>query len=43
LETPEGKTLLGRPKHIWQVNIKIDIKGIEWEGISSIQLAQDKV
>jgi hypothetical protein len=43
LAKPKGKTPLERPKHKWQVHIKIDIKGNESEGVSSIQLAEDKV
>jgi hypothetical protein len=43
LEKSEGKTPHGRPKHKWQVNIKIDINGTECEGVSSIQLDEDKV
>jgi hypothetical protein len=40
---PEGKRPLGRPRHRWEDNIKMDLAeiGIEWA--NWIQLAQDKV
>jgi hypothetical protein len=28
---PEGKRPLGRPKHRWVDNIKIDLREIEWD------------
>jgi hypothetical protein len=30
VEKPEGKILLGRPRHRWEDNIKMDIKEIKW-------------
>jgi len=36
---PEEKRALGRPRHIWKDNIKMDLKEIGWEGVNSIQLA----
>jgi hypothetical protein len=30
---PEGRKLLGRPKHRWVNNIKIDIKELGWYGL----------
>jgi hypothetical protein len=27
---PEGKKPLGRPRHRWEDNIKMDIREIEW-------------
>jgi hypothetical protein len=29
----EGKRLLVRPRHKWEVNIKLDLKEIGWEGM----------
>ena len=28
---PEGKRLLGRPRHKWENNIKIDLQEVGWE------------
>jgi hypothetical protein len=28
---PEGKRLLGRPRHRWEYNIKMDLKKVGWE------------
>jgi hypothetical protein len=39
---PEGKRLLGRPRRRWVDNIKIDLRGIGWDGIDWIDLAQDR-
>jgi hypothetical protein len=39
---PEGKRPLGRPRRMWVDNIKIDRKGIGWDGIDWIDLAQDR-
>jgi hypothetical protein len=39
---PEGKRLLGRPRSRWVDNIKIDIREIRWNGMDSIDLAQDR-
>jgi hypothetical protein len=30
---PEGKKLLGRPRHRWVNNIKIDLIEIRWDGM----------
>jgi len=27
---PEGKRLLGRPRHIWEDNIKMDLQEVGW-------------
>jgi hypothetical protein len=40
--TPEGKRPLGRPKHRWVDNIKIDLLEIGLGGVDWIGLAQDK-
>jgi hypothetical protein len=39
---PEGKRLLGRPRHRWVDNIKIDFREIGWGGMDWIDLAQDR-
>jgi hypothetical protein len=39
---PEGKRLLGRPRHRWVDNIKIDIREIGWDGVDWMKLAQDR-
>jgi hypothetical protein len=30
---PEGKTSLGRPRHRWVENIKLDLRKIGWNGM----------
>jgi hypothetical protein len=40
---PEGKRPLGRPKHRWKDNIKMDLWEIGIDGANWIQLAQDRV
>jgi hypothetical protein len=40
---PEGKRPLGRPRHRWEDNIKMDLREIEIDGANWIQLAQDRV
>jgi hypothetical protein len=37
---PEGYRPLGRTKHRWEDNIKMDLKEIRW-GVDWIDLAQD--
>jgi hypothetical protein len=39
---PEGKRPLGRPKRSWEDNIKIDLRGIWWDGMELIHVAQDR-
>jgi hypothetical protein len=39
---PEGKRPLGRPRHRWEVNIKMDLQEVVCGGMDWIQLAQDK-
>jgi hypothetical protein len=29
----EGKRPLGRPRHIWEDNIKMDLKEVGWTGL----------
>jgi hypothetical protein len=39
---PEEKRPLGRPRHRWLDNIKIDLREIGWDGMGWIHLAQDR-
>jgi hypothetical protein len=39
---PEGKRPLGKPRHRWVGNIKLDLIGIEWCGVDWIGLTQDR-
>jgi hypothetical protein len=39
---PEGKRPLGRPRHRWEDNIKMDLGEIEIDGANWIRLAQDR-
>jgi hypothetical protein len=36
---PEGKRLLGRRRHRWVDNIKMDLGEIQWDGMNWIDLA----
>jgi hypothetical protein len=40
---PEGKRPLGRPWHMWEDNIKMDLGEIGIDGVNWIWLAQDRV
>jgi hypothetical protein len=42
VEKPEGKRPLGRARHRWVDNIKMDLREIEWDGMDCIDLAQDR-
>jgi hypothetical protein len=37
----EGKRPLGRPRHRWEDNIKMDLQEVGTEGIDWIDVAQD--
>jgi len=39
---PEGKSLLGRPRHRWEDNIKMDLQEVGCEGMDWIEPAQDR-
>jgi hypothetical protein len=39
---PEGKRPLGRPRHRWEDNIKMDLQEVECGGMGWIELAQDR-
>jgi hypothetical protein len=38
----EGKRPLGRPRHRWTDNIKMDLREIGWDDMDWIELAQDR-
>jgi hypothetical protein len=40
---PEGKRPLGRPRHRWEDNIRMNLKEIGINGANWIRLAQDRV
>jgi hypothetical protein len=39
---PEGKRPLGRPRHIWVDNIRMDLGEVGWGAMDWIGLAQDR-
>jgi hypothetical protein len=39
---PEGKRPLGRPRHRWEDNIKVDPQDVGCGGIDWIELAHDR-
>ena len=39
---PEGKRPLGKPRHRWEDNNKIDFQDMGWRGMDWIDLAQDR-
>jgi len=39
---PEGKRPLGRTRHRWEDNIKIDLQEVECGDVDWIELAQDR-
>jgi hypothetical protein len=39
---PEGKRQLGRHRHRWEDNIRMDLREIGWEGVDWMHLAQDR-
>jgi hypothetical protein len=39
---PEGKKPLGRSRHRWEDNIKMDLHEVRWGGMDWIDLAQDR-
>jgi hypothetical protein len=39
---PEGKRLLGRPRHRWEDNIKMDFREMGLVGVDTIHLAQNR-
>jgi cell wall assembly regulator SMI1 len=39
---PEGKRPLGRPRHTWEDNIRMDLREIGQVSVDWIHLAQDR-
>jgi hypothetical protein len=39
---PEEKRPLGRPKHRWVDNNKMDLRKVGWDGVDWIGMAQDR-
>jgi hypothetical protein len=39
---PGGRRPLARPRNMWMNNIKMHLRGISWDGMDWIDLAQDK-
>jgi hypothetical protein len=39
---PEVKRPLGRPRHRWEDNIKMDLQGVGCGGVDWIELVQDR-
>jgi hypothetical protein len=37
---PEGKRALGKPRHRWEDNIRMDLRDVGWEGVDCIQLVE---
>jgi hypothetical protein len=37
-----GETLLRRPRHRWEDNIRMELKEIGWESVDWIHVAQDR-
>jgi hypothetical protein len=39
---PEGKRPLGRPRHRWEENVKVDLQEVGCGGMDWIELVKDK-
>jgi hypothetical protein len=39
---PEGKRPMGRPRRIWEDNIKMDLQEVEGGRVDWVELAQDR-
>jgi hypothetical protein len=42
VERLEGRRSIGRPRHRWVDNIKMDLQEVGWEGKVWIDLVQDR-
>jgi hypothetical protein len=43
VDKPEGKRPLGRPRHRWEDNIRMDLREIGCEGVDWMQVTQDSI
>jgi hypothetical protein len=43
VKKPEGKRLLGRCRHRWEDNFRMDLRAIGYENVDCFQLAQNRV
>jgi hypothetical protein len=41
VEKSEEKSLVEKPRHRWEVGIRVDLREIDWEGVEWIHLAQN--
>jgi hypothetical protein len=39
---PEGRRPLGKPRHRWEDNIKMDLREVGWGGMNWIELVQER-
>jgi hypothetical protein len=39
---PKGRRPLGRSRHRWEDNIKMDLQEVGWQGMDWMDLAQDR-
>jgi len=39
---PEGKRPLGRPRHRWEDNIRMDLREMMWGGVDWMHLGQNR-
>ena len=39
---PEEKRPLGRPRHIWEDSIKMDLQEVGWRGLDWIDVAENR-
>jgi hypothetical protein len=42
VKKPDGKRLLGRPRHRWEDNIKMDLQKVRFGVMNWIDLAHDR-
>jgi hypothetical protein len=40
--TSEGKSPLGKPRHRWEDNIKMDLRDLGWGGVDWIVMVEDR-